>query len=159
MKRAVIISSVTALAIAFGAVGASAKGFGGKGGFKGPRINFEEVDANADGLLSKEELAAHAQVRFDAVDTDGNGSLSVDELSAARERADKERLNKMIERRDTNKDGALSFDEMKPNEDRVERMFERLDKDGDGNISSEEFAEMKAKRKGGKRGQEGSDAN
>lgn len=156
MKRAVLISGVTALALALGAGVASAKGFGGKGGHHGPRMNFEQVDANGDGMITKEELAAHAQARFTETDTNGDGNLSAEELAAASERAKEERVQKMIERRDTNNDGVLSFDEMKPSEDRTAKMFERLDTDGDGSISQAELDEMKDKRKG-KRGNKDKD--
>ncbi|GAA6206906.1 hypothetical protein NBRC116601_01990 [Cognatishimia sp. WU-CL00825] len=158
MKRAVLISSVTVVALALGAATVSAKGMGGKHGQQGPRFNFEEVDANADGKITLEEMAAHAQSRFAAVDTDGDGNLSADELQAAKENARGERTQRMIEHRDTNDDGMLSFEEMQPKDDRAAKMFERLDADGDGALSEEELAKMKGKhkgkRKGGKRGED-----
>lgn len=156
MKRAVMITGVTVLALTLGAVGASAKGFGdhgGKGGPRGPQINFEQIDANADGLITKEELAAHAKARFDEQDTNGDGTLTVEELRAAAEKMRENRMQRMLERRDANNDGVLSFDEMQPQGDRADRMFERLDKNGDGQISAEEFAELKMKRGGPGRGE------
>lgn len=149
MKRAVLISGVTAIAVALSAGLVAAKG--GHGGKHGPRLNFEDVDANGDGLITKDEIVAQAAARFATVDTNGDGNLSAEELAAVSERAKEDRIAKMIERRDENGDGVLSQAEMAPNEDRADRMFERLDSNGDGAISAEEFAEMKDKRKG-KRG-------
>lgn len=149
MKRAVLISGVTAMALALTAGVAAAKGGHGKHG--GARINFEQLDTNGDGQVTKEEIAAAATARFVEVDTNGDGTLSAEELAAASERASEERVAKMIEKRDENGDGVLSQEEMQPDTDRTDRMFEKLDENEDGVISAEEFEAMKDKRKG-KRG-------
>lgn len=152
MKRAVLISGVTAMAIALTAGVAAAKG--GHGGKHGPHMNFEQLDSNGDGQVTKEELANAATTRFNAVDTNGDGNLSVDELAAASERANQDRIAKMVEKRDENGDGVLSLTEMQPRSDRMDHMFERLDANEDGVISAEEFEKMKDRRHG-KRGGEG----
>ena len=160
MKRAHIIAGVTALTLI--TTSGAALAFGGdKGrhdGPRGPRIDFEQVDTNKDGNLSKDELAAHAKMRFDATDTDGNGAISKTEMQAEMETKMKERMakradkmmGKMLKRHDANNDGELSFDEMR-NGDRADKMFDRMDADEDGMISSEEFAQM-GKRMGPKGG-------
>lgn len=147
MKRAVMISGVTAMALALSAGFAAAKG---GHGFNGPRVSFEQLDANGDGQVTKEELAAQATIRFNAVDTNGDGNLSAEEIAAASERAKENRIKRMIDKRDANGDGVLSQEEMKGDGDRAERMFERLDDNNDGTISAEEFQEAQDKR--GKRG-------
>ena len=45
---------------------------------------FEEVDANADGQISREEAAAIEALDFVSADTDQNGTLSMEEYDAAR---------------------------------------------------------------------------
>lgn len=118
----------------------------------GPRINFEEVDANADGLLSTEELQAHREARFAATDTDGSGSLSRDEIEARMLATQDDRrarfLDRMFERRDANADGQLTLDEMASG--RTGKMFERADTDGDGQISRAEFDAAREKGRGAK---------
>lgn len=154
MKRAVLISGLTAAAIALTAVGVSAKGGDGdRRGPGGPRINFEEVDTNGDGLITLEEMQAAAAARTAEIDTDGDGFVSAEELAEIAKRDVSDRVAKMLERRDENGDGQVSLEEMQPSAERQERMFERLDEDGDGAISEEELASMKkfGKRKGGHR--------
>lgn len=146
MKRAVMISSVTALAVALTAGSALAKG--GHGGKHGPRMSFEQLDTNGDGQVTQAEIAAMAAERFNTADTNGDGFLSAEELAAASERAKEDRIAKMIEKRDVDGDGVLSPAEMQPDEDRSAKMFERLDADSDGVISAEEFDSAKMKRKG-----------
>ncbi len=113
------------------------------------RANFEEIDANADGLISAEELSAHRQARFDATDTDGNGALSREEITARAEAKQDDRrarfIDRMFEKRDANADGQITFEEMAG--DRQEKMFSRADANGDGLISQAEFEEMAEKRR------------
>lgn len=45
---------------------------------------FEEVDANSDGQISREEAAAIEALDFVSADTDQNGSLSMEEYNALR---------------------------------------------------------------------------
>lgn len=107
---------------------------------------FDEVDANADGKVTKEELAAHRNAMIAAMDTDKDGTLSEAELLAAHQKrkAEKEAarearmVGRMIERLDANKDGVLSVTEMTLPQNRAERMFDRADADGDGVISRDE---------------------
>lgn len=118
----------------------------------GAGLNFEEVDANADGLLSVEELQAHRAARFAATDTDGNGALSRAEIEARMLANQDERrvkfLDRMFDRRDANADGQLTLDEMAS--DRTARMFERADENGDGQISRAEYDAAKDGRRGQK---------
>ncbi len=44
---------------------------------------FEEVDANADGMISQTEAAAIEGLDFASADVDQNGSLSAEEYNAA----------------------------------------------------------------------------
>ncbi|MGX9357211.1 EF-hand domain-containing protein [Roseobacteraceae bacterium S113] len=125
------------------------RGPGGKGG---PRMSFEQLDADGDGALTKAEIQNAGAARFAAADTNGDGLLSADEMAAQASKRHADRIGKMMERADANGDGMLSLEELEAQrgaraERRMERMFDKLDADGDGAISSAEFEA----RKSGKR--------
>lgn len=156
MKRTVVISALTVLAIAGTTLSASAHE-GGKRGHQGPRVEFSDLDANADGQLTAAELDAHAAARFAEADTNGDGVLNAEELAARSDREVSERMEKriakMIEKMDANDDGGLSLDEMQ-RRDSAE-MIAKLDTNEDGTVSAEEFEERKGDRKGKKRFKDG----
>ncbi len=155
MKKSTAVAMITALTI--GAVGVTslspALARGGPDGH-GPRINFEEIDANADGQITIEEMIAHREAKFAERDTNGDGFLSKEELLAAmQENAAKrqaKRVDHMIDRQDADDDGQLSMAELS-NDERQAKFFERLDENGDGAISEEELENMKKHRFGGKK--------
>ncbi len=146
MKNTALIASLGLAIIAGGAV-ASNDDVGGKP--HRPHHSFEELDANGDGKLMKEEMEAHMQARFEGADTDGDGALSKEELlTRVKERRAKRAekyIDHMLERHDADGDGALSMDEMKARGEG--KMFARMDADKDGAISKEEFETMRAKHK------------
>lgn len=127
--------------------GLSTDGFAAGDRHGGPRINFEEVDANADGLLSPEEMETHRAARFAEADTDGSGGLSPAEVEARMIATQNERrermLDRMFERRDADADGEITMAEM--SESRSADRFSRADADGDGLISRAEFDEAREK--------------
>lgn len=153
MKRNYLIAGVAMAGLI--ATAGVATAFGNKGGHAhGPRgmmPNFEEIDANADGKVTKDEIQAHFKARFDAADTDKDGKLSPEEMQAAAETRRAERMAqrsaRMLEKFDADGDGALSFEEMPGQAGRAGQMFDRADADGDGAITKDEMAQM-----GGKRG-------
>jgi uncharacterized protein (DUF2141 family) len=121
---------------------------------------FAAIDANSDGKVTQEELAAHRAAMFTAADSNGDGALNSDELAARELARFSERLSdrtaRMIERQDDNGDGSLSADEI--GEGPMEGHFARIDTDNDGAISqaeaedaTERFAEHRGKRKHGMR--------
>ena len=156
MKRANLMSGVLAAALVMGGAAAYAGGKMGMGpGMHGPRpmMNFEEIDANSDGKITKEEIAGQAKARFDAADADKDGFLTKEEMQAGIEAQMKQRAemmaDRMLARHDAKKDGKLSAEEMpQPRERRADRMFDRMDANDDGAISAEEFADMKNMRNG-----------
>ena len=151
MKRTVLISSLTALALAGTALAAVAASDDkpGRAEHRGDRVMmlpFEDIDADADGKITPEEMQAHAELRFEEADADKDGLLDATEMQAqmlARATARiAERSARMIERMDRDGDGKLSAEEMRagPREgDRFARMLSRLDKDEDGALSREGF--------------------
>ncbi|MBD12913.1 EF-hand domain-containing protein [uncultured Roseovarius sp.] len=146
MNKTVLMLGLTTAILAGGLSVAQADSHMGKmGKGMGMHHSFEELDADADGKITPEEMSAHMQARFEGADTDGDGALSKDELIARMTERQAERMaayaDHMIERHDANKDGKLSPDEMKARN--KGKMFEMMDADADGAISKEEFTEMR----------------
>ena len=129
---------------------------------RGSRLDemFAAIDADQDGKITREEIAAHRAAVFAAADTNGDGVLNSEELAARELARSAERLPdrtaRMIERMDGNGDGSLSPDEI--GEGPLEKRFVGIDTDNDGTISKAEaetvaelFAEQRGKRKRGTR--------
>ena len=145
MKHAAFIVMIVGAGLTVTAVSADARNS------KGPMPSFTELDLNNDGSLTLEEMQGYRASRFDAADTNGDGLLQAEEMISAAEARVEKRVEAMLERFDTDKDGALSRDEMpaagERHAKRSERMFERADADGNGAISEEEFKSAQAKMK------------
>ncbi len=159
MNPKTVLSAVTLAALVAASFSTIAQAdAGGRGADRmGQMFAFEEMDANADGKVTKAEIAAFHAAKVAAMDTDKDGNLSEAELIAAQEQRRAEReaqrgakmVKRMMDKRDANKDGVLSLDEMTPPADRGDKMFDRADTDGDGAISKAEadvMAEKMAKR-------------
>lgn len=151
-----------ALVVVMGTAGiASARGYGD--GERGPRgagmeKMFEQIDADKDGKITKDEMDAFRAARFAAVDTDSDGKLSQEELGAARDARRLERQQQMVERLDQNDDGLLSAEELAAAGPKrgPEAMFDRLDADNDGALTLEEMQQARGgMRDGGKRHSDG----
>lgn len=152
----VAVLALVGAVVASGAVAQMAP----EGDGPGPRLTemFASIDADGDGKLTQEELAAHRAANFAAADTNGDGALDAEELAARHlarvQETLAERSARMIERMDDSGDGLLQPDEM--GEGPLESRFARIDTDNDGAISeaeaqaaAERFAEHRGKRKHG----------
>jgi len=138
MKHVKFIALVVAAAGMTAGGAALAKGFG----HHGPKMSFEEIDADGNGEVTKAEIQAMKDAHFAKADADGDGKLTLEEMQArAQERAN-ERAVRMLERFDKDGDGALSKDEL-PQPRRAGKMFDRMDADGSGGISKQEFEEAR----------------
>jgi len=124
-------------------------------------MSFEMLDTNADGSISKDEIESFRQQRFADADANGDGGIDAEELAAAMMRwrevkgkdSEADKTARIIERLDDDGDGKLSFDEWPAR--RSDRLFRRADDDDNGLISKEEFDSMsdrKGRDKGHKRG-------
>jgi len=162
MRKVIMSGVIATLAVGAAGLAALTPAFGHEGQMgakmRGPLKNFEMLDADSDGKLTRAELEEHRAMEFEARDADGDGAISQQEMiDAMIERARariEERAAQMFDRRDADGDGSLSLAEMQGGQ-QLDRMFERLDKDGDGAISMaelEEVRKMRGHRKGfGKR--------
>jgi len=135
----------TALVIVAGLVAT-----GAQAGDNGAQMQdrFGQIDTNANGQITVEEMTARAAARFTRNDADGNGALTLEEITKGMQGMRKERLLKQF---DSNGDGSLSGEElagMETGKDakhakRAAKHFERMDADNSGDIS---LVEMQARR-------------
>ena len=148
MSQITMTAIATGLILAIMPVTASAKDGGGQ------RPSFEQIDANADGAITPDEVSKMQLVRFASADGNGDGLFTAEELAAQMGKRGAERVERMIERQDANGDGVLSAEELLSRGDRAARFFERLDTNEDGSISQSEFddAPKRGPRRSGSRG-------
>ncbi|MHA6326831.1 EF-hand domain-containing protein [Roseivivax sp. CAU 1753] len=156
MTKTHMISAALTSLLVLGAASAQAQGQGPRG--EGRMPAFSVLDADGSGTISRAELAALGEARFKATDSNGDGKLTANEMKAAADGRRADGAARMIDRLDSNKDGALSYAEMSAGRGPAQ-MFERLDANSDGALSEEEFAQLKTLRGGRQDGQRGQHRN
>jgi Ca2+-binding EF-hand superfamily protein len=136
-----------------GPMGRGMFGAGGPGGSPGILDNFDAIDADKSGSLSKEELTTwfeqrqeqfrlEMQERVKKADTDGNGLLTREEAKLGLPH-----LYEHFEFVDANGDGSISLAELEQLRDRdqlrlrIQDRVKAADKDGDGKLN---LAEVQA---------------
>lgn len=147
IKTPLLIAALTA---GMAVTAAEAQGRGpGMPGMERP--GFAELDADADGFVSRDEMRAPIAERLAAADADGSGTLDAAELVAAMQARQADRIaemaERMIARRDADGDGALSLEELAAPAPRP-AVFDRLDADGDGMLSEAEYDAMGERMRG-----------
>lgn len=142
MKTVLKLSILTvALAVAGVTTAEAKRGMGGM-----HDVDFETLDSNGDGKITKAELEARGAARFAKLDTDGDAAVSAAELEAHLQERAKDNAARMMEKLDADGDGKLTQAEMESRRHRGGgRMFSRMDANDDGAISKEEFDAAKAK--------------
>jgi Ca2+-binding EF-hand superfamily protein len=128
---------------------------------------FDAIDVDKDGKVTQAEIDTHRAARVTAADANGDGLMSADELAAMRlaemtERA-KTDAAEMITKLDSDGDGLLSAAEM-ATRPASGKLFDRADTDDDGAISRDEataVAEKMANRRheGGRKHHDRDDEN
>ena len=101
-------------------------------------------DANGDGSVTIEEFQGSSKTRFERIDADNNGVISKEEfanyMQSRRDDRHKDRLAAM----DADKDGQVSKEEfLNASQARAERKFARMDKDDNGLLSGDELTSHK----------------
>ena len=111
-------------------------------------VRFAAADADHDGLLSRVEVGRalpRLAARFDEIDRNADGNLSPDELrawrraSTVRNRAGEGGFAEHFRRADADGDGALTRGEAETALPRLAAKFDRIDADRDGRLTSEEL--------------------
>jgi Ca2+-binding EF-hand superfamily protein len=150
-QNAVLMVAVVAAAIfvAAGAYGQAAGPVGPGAGIE----RFKQIDTNKDGKISFEELKAArpkmTQEAFKKLDKNGDGFLTPNEMPKHPP------LAALIQKADADKDGKVTFDELKVVMPRLtQERFKELDKNGDGVLTKEDAPQRPGPQAGaGQRGQ------
>lgn len=131
---------------------------------RGPLANFDVLDANKDGRVTKEEIAAARKAAVEGLDANKDGVLTAEEITTFRMAREGDRVREDVARlmaeRDVNGDGRLSAAELAGGPGFgpgfgpgiPDRHFARIDTDGDGAISREEADAARKKMEDGPRG-------
>lgn len=100
---------------------------------------FREADLDGDGMLTEAELKESLEYRFSRADRNDDGFVSIDDAPrfGGRDRFIS-RVSPLIEERDGDGDGALSFEEFSQ---QILSGFANLDDDGDGQLDLDVVAE------------------
>lgn len=100
-------------------------------GFDDPDDRFDELDANRDNRVSRDEWR-EGRAEFDRLDENRDGRLTRAELSVAGENDDAERFAML----DVDRNGVVTRGEWRGSA----ASFERLDRNDDGRLSPQEYA-------------------
>lgn len=108
------------------------------GGFRAGE-RFARADTDGSRTLTLEEFQAPQSARFANADANGDGQLTLDEMVAARQDAQRDRVERaagrMLERVDADGDGTISVEEMQASS---AELFARLDRNEDGELEPRE---------------------
>jgi EF hand len=117
----------------------------GEGGHAMFRTMFTAADADADGSVTAEELAAFRAAKVAAADANADGALSLDEFQTVWLEAMQPRMVDAFQHLDADGDASITAAEV---DDLVANVMDRMDRNGDGVINADDR---------GRRGRRGSD--
>lgn len=111
-----------------------------------------QVDANSDGIVTREEAKPFPRLTadFDAADTNKDGQLDTAEMNAHRAKMHGEMRAKAEQRwadADKDGDGALSREEAQASMPGLAERFEKFDSNGDGKIARDEMHNVRMKKR------------
>ncbi|MEJ1158030.1 EF-hand domain-containing protein [Prosthecomicrobium sp. N25] len=115
---------------------------------KADRI-MKRLDANKDGAVSRDEIAAKAMERFAKGDLNKDGRITKDEIDATMPKAKPEKRAKLFRRYDANGDGAITQAEV---EAKIQKRMAKMDSDKDGKITRAEYIAFRAAKAAKKHG-------
>lgn len=105
--------------------------------FTGSDQGLSDLDANNDGVVSRQEAGQNSALArsFEQVDTNRDQNVNPEELRAAYTRVGEVDFRQI----DYNGDGVISEREAKAVPPSLDQAFDRIDADGDGNVSESEY--------------------
>jgi Ca2+-binding EF-hand superfamily protein len=120
-----------------------------------PPAGRNSVDANADGIVTREEAQAHPRFagQFDAVDTNKDGKLDAAEMNVHREAMRGQRRAEAQARwtaADKDGDGAISRQEADESLPGLAGRFDSLDANRDGKVGRDEMHNARMRERSGK---------
>ncbi|WP_024303630.1 EF-hand domain-containing protein [Pseudogulbenkiania sp. MAI-1] len=154
MKRKIGLTLLMAL-ISFSALAAADSGAAKEPRLGGPTARFAQADTNGDGLLSKAEVQAalpRLADDFDKIDANHDGQLSRDELYGfmrahfPRRHGMRHHFQQCFAQADKNGDGQLSLEEARAGMPRLADDFAKLDLNHDGQLSRDELRQAMRER-------------
>jgi len=106
---------------------------------------FEELDINNDGRVSKEEIRRKNESVVKSMDLNGDQNLRSEGLMRQHSHRAKFYVTRIIKRLDSDNDGELSFGELKNSRHvkNLTKMFDLIDKNDDGFINKREVQNAK----------------
>jgi Ca2+-binding EF-hand superfamily protein len=137
----------------------------GKGDRPNPGQLMKKLDTDENGSISKEEAKGPLAKNFDKIDANSDGEITKEEFAKASQKMRERRKEggepgEMFAKMDANESGSISKDEAG---ERLLEHFDEIDSNSDGELTKEELraaAEARhAERGGKKKGPEGRDAN
>lgn len=126
---------------------------------KGNGERFSNTDTNGDQMISQAEAEAAGAQRlvknFDKIDTNGDGQLTKEEIKSKAKKHGKkaQQRRKDMKALDSDGNGAISYDEA--SEGGAEKLlnnFDKFDLDGDGEVTRDEMREARQQLKSQKQG-------
>ncbi len=149
MKKTICTFAVLCLAVGIQTACAEDGRTPPRGGFA--ENLFERMDANGDGVVTRQEFEAFTKKQFDEMDANHDGKITREELDAAREKHGalmREQFNKRFDEADANHDGALSKEEAQklPH---IAQHFDEIDANHDGKVTRDEIGAYMMKQQRG----------
>jgi len=134
---AYVVGGVSLTVLVGGLALAAAPGFGdGAHGERGFSRFLKDMDADADGSVTRVEIAAFNAKRAAEIDADKDGQVTVAELEAFRDAQRQKRMEEHLAAMDSDGDGKVTVAEL---EAASTWRIARLDRDGDGMIEQGEL--------------------
>ncbi|MBL8517509.1 MAG: hypothetical protein JNM76_11150 [Betaproteobacteria bacterium] len=134
------VAAASGLFIGFAAQAGEGKGDHGKHAME----RLAEADKDGDGKLSKDEAAALPRLakRFDQIDANKDGFITKEEMKAARQKHDGDRLARV----DTDRSGTITRAEAE-RMPKLKENFDKLDTNKDGVLSKDELKAAHERKK------------